>query len=212
MQNPDQDDDAKMEAPLEALDEGDACDPADDIDGETLRRMLHQRIKDRRINAGPTQDSIQGEPPKPLKRVPCSTACCITPKSPSSKAPATACARASRKPRPAAGERNDLRRSRRRLLRGLRHYALSRNARHAHARQRLRPVAGAEPSSGRCAAGNRRNCAAAWLTAPPGPSHRRPRLSPIRSLAYFRPVIEELQENPALENYREYLEIKLRKV
>ncbi|MGA9671838.1 MAG: hypothetical protein WBQ94_21680 [Terracidiphilus sp.] len=38
-----------------------------------------------------------------------------------------------------------------------------------------------------------------------------PRLSPIRSLAYFRPVIEELQENPAPENYREYLEIKLRK-
>jgi hypothetical protein len=38
-----------------------------------------------------------------------------------------------------------------------------------------------------------------------------PRLAPIRSLAYFRPVIEELQENPAPENYREYLEIKLRK-
>jgi hypothetical protein len=38
-----------------------------------------------------------------------------------------------------------------------------------------------------------------------------PQLSPIRSLAYFRPVIEELQENPAPENYREYLQIKLRK-
>lgn len=37
-----------------------------------------------------------------------------------------------------------------------------------------------------------------------------PRLSPIRSLAYFRPVIEELQENPAPENYREYLRLKLR--
>jgi hypothetical protein len=37
-----------------------------------------------------------------------------------------------------------------------------------------------------------------------------PRLAPIRSLAYFRPVIEELQENPAPENYREYLKMKLR--
>ena len=37
-----------------------------------------------------------------------------------------------------------------------------------------------------------------------------PRLAPIRSLAYFRPVIEELQENPAPENYRDYLRIKLR--
>jgi hypothetical protein len=39
-----------------------------------------------------------------------------------------------------------------------------------------------------------------------------PRLAPIRSLAYFRPVIEELQENPAPENYRDYLRLKLRKV
>jgi hypothetical protein len=38
-----------------------------------------------------------------------------------------------------------------------------------------------------------------------------PRLSPIRSLAYFRPVIEELLENPAPENYRDYLQLKLRK-
>ena len=38
-----------------------------------------------------------------------------------------------------------------------------------------------------------------------------PRLAPIRSLAYFRPLIEELQENPAPESYREYLQIKLRK-
>ena len=37
-----------------------------------------------------------------------------------------------------------------------------------------------------------------------------PRLAPIRSLAYFRPVIDELQENPAPENYREYLRLKLR--
>jgi len=37
-----------------------------------------------------------------------------------------------------------------------------------------------------------------------------PRLAPIRSLAYFRPVIEELQENPAPENYRQYLRLKLR--
>jgi len=39
-----------------------------------------------------------------------------------------------------------------------------------------------------------------------------PRLSPIRSLAYFRPVIEELCENPAPQNYREYLRLKLRQV
>ena len=39
-----------------------------------------------------------------------------------------------------------------------------------------------------------------------------PRLAPIRSLAYYRPVIEELQENPAPENYREYLRLKLRQV
>ena len=37
-----------------------------------------------------------------------------------------------------------------------------------------------------------------------------PRLAPIRSLAYFRPVIEELQDSPAPENYREYLKLKLR--
>ena len=36
------------------------------------------------------------------------------------------------------------------------------------------------------------------------------RLAPIRSLAYFRPVIEELQDNPAPENYRDYLRLKLR--
>jgi hypothetical protein len=37
-----------------------------------------------------------------------------------------------------------------------------------------------------------------------------PRLAPIRSLAYFRPVIEELLENLAPENYRDYLRLKLR--
>ena len=37
-----------------------------------------------------------------------------------------------------------------------------------------------------------------------------PPLTPIRCLAYFRPVIEELQENPAPENYRDYLRLKLR--
>jgi hypothetical protein len=39
-----------------------------------------------------------------------------------------------------------------------------------------------------------------------------PRLSPIRSLAYFRPVIQELCDHPAPENYREYLRLKLRQV
>jgi len=37
-----------------------------------------------------------------------------------------------------------------------------------------------------------------------------PHLAPIRSLAYFRPAIEELQENPAPENYCDYLRLKLR--
>jgi hypothetical protein len=37
-----------------------------------------------------------------------------------------------------------------------------------------------------------------------------PRLSPIRSMAYFRPVIEELLEIPAPQNYRDYLRLKLR--
>jgi hypothetical protein len=37
-----------------------------------------------------------------------------------------------------------------------------------------------------------------------------PRLAPFRSLAYFRPVIEELQDNPAPANYRDYLRLKLR--
>ena len=37
-----------------------------------------------------------------------------------------------------------------------------------------------------------------------------PPLSPIRSLAYFQPVIEELLSNPAPESYLEYLRLKLR--
>lgn len=37
-----------------------------------------------------------------------------------------------------------------------------------------------------------------------------PRLAPIRSLAYFRPLIDELKQNPAPENYRDYLRLKLR--
>lgn len=37
-----------------------------------------------------------------------------------------------------------------------------------------------------------------------------PRLSPIRSLAYFRPVIDELGEHPAPEGYIDYLRLKLR--
>src|SRR3954452_260110 len=37
-----------------------------------------------------------------------------------------------------------------------------------------------------------------------------PRLAPIRSLAYFRPVIEELRAHPAPDNYLDYLRLKLR--
>jgi hypothetical protein len=36
-----------------------------------------------------------------------------------------------------------------------------------------------------------------------------PRLSPIRSLAYFRPVIDELRAHPAPESYLHYLRLKL---
>jgi len=39
-----------------------------------------------------------------------------------------------------------------------------------------------------------------------------PRLSPIRSLAYCRPVIEELRAHPAPESYLNYLRLKLRQV
>jgi hypothetical protein len=37
-----------------------------------------------------------------------------------------------------------------------------------------------------------------------------PPLSPIRSLAYFRPVIEELQAYPVPVGYLDYLRLKLR--
>ncbi len=37
-----------------------------------------------------------------------------------------------------------------------------------------------------------------------------PHLSPIRSLAYFRPVIDELRVHPAPEGYLDYLRLKLR--
>jgi hypothetical protein len=39
-----------------------------------------------------------------------------------------------------------------------------------------------------------------------------PVLSPIRSLAYFQPVIEELLSHPAPENYIEYLRLKLQQI
>jgi hypothetical protein len=39
-----------------------------------------------------------------------------------------------------------------------------------------------------------------------------PPLSPIRSLAYFLPVIEELLAHPAPDNYLDYLRLKLRRM
>lgn len=39
-----------------------------------------------------------------------------------------------------------------------------------------------------------------------------PPLSPIRSLAYFQPVIEELLAHPLPDNYLAYLRLKLRRV
>ncbi len=38
-----------------------------------------------------------------------------------------------------------------------------------------------------------------------------PRLSPIRSLAYFRPIFEELQAHPVPVGYLDYLRVKLRR-
>jgi hypothetical protein len=38
-----------------------------------------------------------------------------------------------------------------------------------------------------------------------------PPLSPIRALAYFRPVIEELQVHPVPDGYLDYLRLKLRR-
>ena len=43
------------------------------------------------------------------------------------------------------------------------------------------------------------------LARPPG----MPPLPPVRSLAYFRPVIDELQANPLPDNYLDYLRLKL---
>ena len=40
----------------------------------------------------------------------------------------------------------------------------------------------------------------------------RPPLPPIRSLAYFQPVIDELLENPVSEAYVQYLRVKLRSI
>ncbi|HJT72266.1 MAG TPA: hypothetical protein VJ731_18855 [Terriglobales bacterium] len=37
-----------------------------------------------------------------------------------------------------------------------------------------------------------------------------PPLTPIRSLAYFQPVITELQQNPLPDGYLDYLRLKLR--
>jgi len=39
-----------------------------------------------------------------------------------------------------------------------------------------------------------------------------PPLSPIRSLAYFLPVIDELLAHPAPDNYLDYLRLKLRRM
>ena len=38
-----------------------------------------------------------------------------------------------------------------------------------------------------------------------------PQLSPIRSLAYFRPIIAELQTHPVPDGYLDYLRLKLRR-
>jgi hypothetical protein len=37
-----------------------------------------------------------------------------------------------------------------------------------------------------------------------------PPLPPVRSLAYFRPVVDELRSHPAPEGYLDYLRLKLR--
>lgn len=39
-----------------------------------------------------------------------------------------------------------------------------------------------------------------------------PPLPPIRSLAYFQPVIEELLEHPVPDNYLDYLRLKMRRI
>jgi len=42
-----------------------------------------------------------------------------------------------------------------------------------------------------------------------GRPHDLPPLAPIRSLAYFVPIIQELLENPIPDDYREYLRRKI---
>lgn len=42
--------------------------------------------------------------------------------------------------------------------------------------------------------------------------HGSPALQPIRSLAYFRPVVNELQTQPVPESYLDYLRRKLNRV
>ena len=49
------------------------------------------------------------------------------------------------------------------------------------------------------------------------PAHRfrptdGPPLSPIRSLAYFQPIIDELLSHPPPDNYHEYLRLKLDRI
>ena len=39
-----------------------------------------------------------------------------------------------------------------------------------------------------------------------------PPLSPIRSLAYFQPVIDELVEHPVPDNYLDFLRLKIRRI
>ena len=39
-----------------------------------------------------------------------------------------------------------------------------------------------------------------------------PPLPPIRSLAYFQPVIDELVEHPVPDNYLEFLRLKMRRI
>ena len=39
-----------------------------------------------------------------------------------------------------------------------------------------------------------------------------PKLQPIRSLAYFRPVVDELQSQPVPDGYLDHLRLKLNKV
>src|ERR1035438_4231523 len=139
-----------------------------------MRSSISDTNRNRR-SSPPTSHLRNGtkSSPTPLASPPCSIACSITPRSPSSTDPATACARASRRQQPDEGGRNEPSTSRS-LLRGLRRHPLSRNARYAHARQRLRPMAGASLPSGQCVAGNHRNGPPARLTASADPTHRCP--------------------------------------